>query len=391
MDLSFTKEQEAFRRDVAAFIEKELPPGITDEVEDEKTLEFSHRFAKKLAEKQWLCIGWPKEYGGGGYSLMEQAIFAYEVCYHRASFHTVLHAGINFVGPALLLFGSEEQKKKILIPIAKGDLRIGLGFSEPDAGSDLASLKTRAKLEGSHYVIDGQKIYQTYAHQNEMVVVAARTNPEVSKHKGISIMLCDLKSHGITMRPQHTIDGLCHQNEIFFDHVRVPKENLLGEENQGWSYMGAVLTFERGSAGLRMAGTLRRDFDDFVRFCREAKRAGRPLCEERFVQQRLVEIATELEALTLLAWRVVGLITKKQVPTVEASALNLSAKEWKRHFAEKAMEILGPFGQLEPGSKWAPMAGKIERIYMATFGLSAAATPEIMKNVMATRGLGLPK
>ncbi|MBI2854080.1 MAG: acyl-CoA dehydrogenase family protein [Chloroflexi bacterium] len=391
MDLNFTEEQKAFRKEVASFIERELPKDISDEDDGDEAWQFSLTFAKKLAERGWLCIGWPTEYGGGGRSLIDQAIFGEEVYYHRAAFHSVVHAGIYFVGPGLMHFGTEEQKRRILPLIAKGEIRVGQAFSEPEVGSDLSSLKTRAVRDGDYYVVNGQKTYQSWARRNDMTVVAARTDLEANKYRGISLMLCDLHSPGVTVRPLNTIDGLSHLDEIFFDNVRIPRQNLIGAENDGWNNLATILTFERSTSGLRVAGARRRDFDDFVQFCRDARRGGKALCENPFVRHKLVEMATELEVLSLLAWRVFWLSSQKIVPSTQASALNLGAKEWQRRFVERAMEILGVYGQLEPGSKGAPMNGRIEHLFMRSFGLSAAATPEIMKNLMAVRGLGLPR
>lgn len=395
MDFSFTEEQEAFRKEIVAFIKSEVPPGreqydhSIDQDNSEEAWEFALAFAKKLVEKRWLCIGWPKEFGGGGYGPVEQAIFQEELCYHHAAYHSVINGAIDFVGPAIMRLGSDEQKRRFLPEIARGELRMGLGLTEPDAGSDLASLKARAVRVGNYYILNGQKTYQTWAHRNEFVALAVRTDPNVPKYKGISVILCDLKSPGVSVRPQYGLDGR-RLSDIFLEDVKVPQENLLGDENQGWSYITMMTTFERKTMVMRTVGARRRDFDDFVQFCRQAKLQGITLRDKPFVKHRLVKMSVELEVLSLLAWRVVCLESKNIIPTVEASAANLLAKEWQRKFAEGAMEILGAYAQLEPGSKWAPLGGRIQQLYMGSFGLSAAATPEIMKNIMAIRGLGLP-
>lgn len=388
MDLGFTEEQEKLRAEIIAFIRKEVPPEINDEDDSDETFEFAKSFAKKLGERRWLTIGWPKEYGGGGYGHIEAAIIQEELYYHRAGFNTICHPGITFLGPGLLHFGTTEQKLRILPAISRGELIVSQSLTEPNAGSDLASVQTRAVRDGDFYILNGQKTFLTNIHRAHMTYLLVRTDTAAPKHKGLSVIMCDLKSPGITIRPLSTIDGIRYLSEVFFDDVRVPKENLVGEENLGFQHIQTILAFERGNT--RYVGRYTRLFDDFLQFCRESHRNGKSICDNPFVQHKLAQLGTELEVWRLLAWRVIWIMSKNIVPTYEASALNLYVKQWWRHFAEVAMEILGPYGQLK-NSKWAPLDGRIERLYMGSLGLSQAATTEIMKNIMAIRGLGLPR
>jgi len=356
------------------------------ETKDEERLRIIKRFRSKLAEKGWLTIAWPKEYGGEAHSYMEQAIFDERVSYYRAP---GMGIAIGIAGPTILMFGTEENKRDWIPRIAAGEIEMWLGYSEPNAGSDLASLKTSAVEDGDEYVINGQKVWSTIAHLADYAWLVARTDPSAPRHKGVSFFIVDNKSPGVTIRPLINIVGVHSFNEVFFDNVRVPKRNLIGRENLGFYYLMTALDFERLMVGI---GGFKRVFEQFLGYVKEARRDGRPLGKDPRVRFRLAEIATKIEVAYMFFWRTAEMLDKGLVPNVESSVLKLTTTELSRDFADAAMEILGPYGLLETDSKWVPFRGLAPRGYLdcisATIG---AGTSEIQRNIIAMRGLGLPR
>ncbi len=402
MDFAFTPEQEAFRQEIRQWIKVNMPPewvgdesffGAKDPVELSKAVhEFSKGIAKKLGEKGWLAAAWPKEYGGLGLTPIEQLIYKEEMIYHRVPGTDMGVGGITWIGPALMIFGTEEQKKEHLPPLARGERWWCTGYSEPEAGSDMANVHCRAVLQGDEYIINGQKLWTSGGYVNDywqwMIV---RTGADEPKHRGISILIVDLKTPGITIRPLISMAGTHDLNEIFYDDVHVPKSNLVGEENRGWYHIMVSLDFER-TAGVAMAGGVRRMVDDLIEFAKEAKINGQPLANDPLVRHKLAEIAIETEVGRMLAYRVVWMQTKGLIPSYEASMIKLYATELMQRVAHVGTQIMGLYGQLEIGSKWAPLRGTMEHAYLSTVGMTiAAGTSEIMRMIIAVRGLGLPR
>jgi len=398
MEFGFSEQEQAFREEVEDFLKKELPPDWPErsrhwpggygsmEMEDPELLEIAREFRRKLAQKGWLTISWPKEYGGEAHSHMEQAIFEERMTYYRAP-----GAGIAIAisGPTLLRFGTEENKREWIPRIASAEIEMWLAYSEPDAGSDLASLQISAVEEGDEYVINGQKAWSTIAHLADYAWLIARTDPEAHRHHGVSLFIVDNKSPGVTMRPLINMVGVHSFNEVFFDNVRVPKKNLVGEKNMGFYHLMTALDFERLMVGI---GGFRRVFEELIRYVKQAKRDGAPLGDNPSVRQKLAEIATKIEIAYLFFWRTAEMLDKGLVPSVESSLLKLTTTELSRHLANVTMEILGPYGQLELGSPWTPFRGMAPRGYLdcvsATIG---AGTSEIQRGIIATRGLRLPR
>jgi alkylation response protein AidB-like acyl-CoA dehydrogenase len=282
----------------------------------------------------------------------------------------------------LLQYGTEEQKQEYLPQIARGEIEFALGYTEPEAGSDLANLQVKAEKKGDFYVVNGQKVFNTGCHFSQYVWLAARTDPSVSKHKGISLLIVDMKTPGITVRPLWVMDGE-RSNEVFYDDVKVPRENLVGEENRGFYYILTALAHERSFP----VGNLRSAFEDFVDYVKEEGLGKDPL-----VQQRVAKLATELQALYLLSYRVAWLIQKNTAPHWEAPMVKVYMTEFMGRFSDTAMEIMGPYGQLQAGSKWAPLKGRIEKLYRhAARRNISAGTSEIQRNTIATVGLKLPR
>ncbi len=395
MDFKFTEEQLALRKEFEDFFRevmtKEAPPGWEAGLEStyatEEGWNFHRSMAKRLGEKGWLSRPWPKEYGGQNAPIIEQLLFSEVRGYCRAPGVDVF--GIGMLAPTLLMWGTEEQKQKHLPPIAKGEIMWCQGWSEPDAGSDLASLTTRAVRDGDEYVINGQKIWTSGAHKADWCFMLARTDPEQPRHRGLSYFLMDMKAPGITVRPLISLEGSHLYNEVFFDDVRIPKENLVGEENRGWYITLMTMNFERSSVGGIME--MKRTIEEMVKFCHETKRNGEPLSKDPFVRHRLAQLAIDVEVGHALSYRVAWLQQKGEMAAYEASAAKVYASELAQRIAYTGCQILGLYGQVKK-SKWAPFAGRFESAYQLSPGMNiAAGSSEIMRNIIAWRGLELPR
>lgn len=390
MDMSLTLEQEAFRKEVRRFLDKELPPGwiggpISFGVVDR---EMEMKWRKMLAEKGWNTMGWPKEYGGQGASPLTQIIFMEEwYCRGAPGIDTF---GIELLGPTLMIHGSEEQKREHLGGIARGEVVWCQGYSEPESGSDLASLQTKAVEDGDDYVISGQKIWTSYAQYADWIFVLARTDPEAPKHRGITFFLIDMKTPGITVRPIQEMSGESSFNEEFFDSVRVPKSNVLGEVNRGWYVAMTLLDFER--TGIAHPAGGRRILDMLIEYARETNHNGISLAKDPGVRAKLSDVAIDLEVSRMLAYNVAWMQSEGAVPNKEASVLRVLSTQTSQKLARVGMEVLEMKGQLEPGSKYAPLQGFIEHQYLFSVPYTIeSGTAEIQRNVIATRGLGLPR
>ena len=398
MEFGFSQKELEFREEVEDFLKSELPadwpvksrhwPGGygTIEIQNQEMVDTAQEFRQKLAQKGWFTIAWPEEYGGKAHSYIEQAIFDERMSYYRAP-STGIATGIS--GPTILRFGTEENKQDWIPRIANAEIEMWLAYSEPDAGSDLAGLQTTAVLEGNEYVINGQKVWSTVAHLADYAWLIAKTDPDGHRHHSVSLFVVDNKSPGVTIKPLINIVGVHSFNEVFFDNVRVPATNLIGEENAGFYYLMTALDFERLLVGI---GGFRRFFEELVAYVNQVEREGKPLVKKNSVRIKLAEIATKIEIAYLFFWRTAEKLDKGQVPDVESSVLKLTTTELSRHLANVAMEIFGPYSQLETEGEWTPIRGMAPRGYLdcisATIG---AGTSEIQRSIIATRGLGLPR
>jgi alkylation response protein AidB-like acyl-CoA dehydrogenase len=383
MEFRFTPEQETFRAEVRDFARREWSGEDGGEGGGRSAFDRSVAFRTKLAERGWLTRAWPKEYGGMEASHLDQAIYSEEMALAGAPGPDM---GVDRVGPTLMLFGNDEQKGRFLGPISRGELNWCQGFSEPGAGSDLASLQTRATKDGDFYVINGQKIWTSNAHYADWIFCLARTDPDAPKHRGISFFLIDMKTPGISIRPLINMAGQHGFNETFFDSVRVPKENLIGEENRGWYIAATTLDFERSGIN-RIAAATRtlRAILDHVRTRPELRARAE-------IRHRLAELALEFDLGRLLAYRVAWMQSQKQVPNYEASMSKLFGSEMQQRLANFAVATLGLGGQLLPGDPHAQLGGRAALYYQSSVSLTiAAGTSEVQKNIIATRGLGLPR
>lgn len=390
MDLHTTTEQEDFRSEVRAFLDKELPSDwiggpISFDTVDRKT---EMKWRKMLAEKGWNTMGWPKEYGGQGASPMTQLILMEEWSYRGAPGLDTF--GLNLLGPTLMVHGTEEQKKEYLGEIARGEVVWCQGFSEPESGSDLASLRTSAVLDGDDYVINGQKIWSSYAQYADRMFLLARTNTESVKHRGITFFLMDMKSPGITVRPIEEMSGESSFNEEFFDDVRVPKQNILGEIDRGWYVAMTLLDFER--TGITHPAAGRRILEMLVQYASETTINGKSIASNPIIRGKLADIAISLETTRLQAYHVTWMQSEGLVPNMEASMLRLLSTQTSQRLARVGMEVLGMKGQLNKASKYAPLQGFIENQYLFSVPYTIeSGSQEIQRNVVATRGLGLPR
>ena len=385
MDFRFTPSQEAFRQELRDFLAEELPK-IKSGDEGELFGAFSQPFSKKLADKGWIGVAWPREYGGKELGHVERTIFTEEMVAHEAptAYH---HVAERQMGPSIIRQGTEEQKRYFLPRIVSADVSFAIGMSEPGAGSDLASVQTRAVVDGDEYVVNGQKIWTSSAHLADWIWLVCRTDPEAPKHRGISILLVDMKSPGITVRPLINMAGTHGFNEVFFDSVRVPRKNLVGEENRGWYVVAENLDYERsGIERITATAGLYHGLVDYVRAHRGADDG--PVQAARY---ELADRAVELEVGRMLAYRVAWLLSQDRVPNYEASMSKAYGSEWTQRVARTGMKIMSAYGMARTPQE-RELRRKIEGAYLTTASATiAGGTSEIQRNIIATRGLGLPR
>lgn len=387
MDFSFSYEQKKFREEVRQFLEEEIRQGTFEPNCDVWMTGNSPEFSRKVAQRGWIGLIWPKEYGGQGRNNVDRLILTEEMLHYGAP--TACHwFADRQVGRAILAHGTEEQKKEFIPKIIRGDAFFAVGMSEPEAGSDLASLQTRATKDGDYYVIDGQKVWTTGQFRNYIYLVA-RTDPQAPKHKGISEFILDMSSHGITIHPLVVITGEAEFNEVFFDNVRVHKRYLIGEENRGFYQILNQLDYERSGIE-RLMGNYPL-FDALIKFAKETKRNGKPLSQEPLIRNKLSQLQIEFEVGRLLVYRVAVVMDEGRAPNWEAAMSKTYCTTFEKCLANAAMEILGPYGQLMADSKLCPIRGLAPRSYLGSKGYSLqGGTTEILKNIIALRQLGLP-
>jgi len=395
MDFRFTEDEEAFRREVRQWLKQEIPqrwveldPGIWEETEESWAL--AREFQRKLGQKGWLAPAYPKEYEGLELSHMKRLILAEELAYNRTPISIEEEITVNWVGPSIMLFGTEQQKKEYLARIAKGDIIFCLGYSEPNAGSDLASLQTRAVEVGDEYVVSGQKTWCSYGHLADLCWLAARTDPDASRHEGISIFIADMKTPGITVRPLINILNRHSFNEVFFDDVHIPKENLVGQKNKGWYQLVIALDFERSSIGY--AAGNQRIIEELIKYVKETTRNGKPLAYDPLIRDEVAQLVVENEVARMMAYRIAWMFSRGLHPSYESSMSMVFVSEVMRRTANAGMRILGHYGELDRDSKWAVMNARIMRMCLSSLSIGVGGgSNEIQRNIIAIRGLGLPR
>ncbi len=395
MDFSLTEEQESLRKEFDTFFaeeEKRAPVGwggwIFGVFDEDDVWAYHCSVAGKLGQKGWLSLPWPRKYGGREHSYIEQLLFNEVRGFHRVP--GVDLWGPQIVAPSLMEYGSEEIKQRWLPDIARAEINWCQGWTEPNSGSDLASLSTTAVADGDDFIINGQKIWTTGAHRADHIFILARTDAKAPKHHGLTYFISEMKSPGIKVRPLLFMNKSHEYNQVFFDNLRVPRRNIVGEVNQGWYVAVTGVNFERSMIGVFAAA--KRDLEDLVKFCRETTRDGRPIADDPLVSHRLAEFAIELEAGRQWAYYVAWIQSKgKKVPG-EASAAKYTISESIVRLANFAVESMGLCGVIKHGSKWSALHGTFENLCQASLGgVIAGGTTETQKNIIAWMSLGLPR
>ena len=382
MNFTISPEEQTFKEEVHNFFLGNLPAVTEARKEWDAGQGFGPncwKLLQKLGEKGWLCPTWPKEYGGLNLSFMYRYILMEEMDYFTNIYTTV---GAGMAGPVILRQGSEKQKEDFLPRIARGDIEFALGYTEPQAGSDVAAISIRAEDRGDHFLMNGTKLFNTRVHYAQYHWLGARTEATTPKYKGISLFIVDLKTPGIQISPIYTVGGQ-RTNEVSYENVIIPREGLVGEKNKGIYYIMEALDFER----ISIASGLKRDFQELVDYARENGLGKFPVIRHKFAS-----LSIEIEAARLLALRVAWLINTGKIPNYEAAMLKMIIAETRQKFVNTAMEIMGPEGMLRGEESGAPLNGKMEWLYRDSLeSLVTRGTSEIMRNIIAQRGLGLPR
>jgi alkylation response protein AidB-like acyl-CoA dehydrogenase len=397
MDLHYTPEEERFRDEVRAWLAVHLPTGweqlaFGDAENMDQWMAFLKDWQHKLYDAGWAGLSWPKEYGGRGATIIEQLIFTEEMARAKAPNLMNISIGVELVGPAIIHHGTEEQKLRYLPKILSAEEIWSQGFSEPGAGSDLASLQTRAVLQDDGFVITGQKVWMSWAEYSDYCILLARTDPTAPKHKGISFLLVDMRSPGITIRPTKQITGEAEFSEVFFDSVVVPRENLVGGLHQGWAVAMTVLMHERGTSAIGYQIRLRGELDELIRLAQSLEREGHRASDDPLLRQKLAQAYIEVEILKHNIYRSVTQIMRSGKPGPESSIVKLFWSEMDRRQKELGLEMLGMYSQLMKGSKWAVDYGRWLRAFVwSRAGTIYAGSSEIQRNIIAERVLGMPR
>ena len=390
MYLDFTDEQQALRREIRGYYERLFTPELRaafDEEWDECGGPVFRKIVGAMGRDGWLGIGWPREYGGQGRSALEQFIFWDETYRARAPLPVI---GVNTIGPTIMQYGTDEQKRELLPKIVRGELFFGVGYSEPNAGTDLASLQTRAVRDGDHYVINGQKIFTTHAHDAEYIWLAARTDPDAPKHKGITMILVPTDTPGFSVTPIYTLGGE-RTNATYYEDVRVPVSNRVGPENAGWQLITSQLNHERIT--LAAPGLADRLVDEVWAWAENALTpAGGRLLDEPWVQLSLARVYAKLEALRILNWRSAWSITAGVPNMAEASAVKVMGTEFFVECYRLLLEIVGAVGTIPHGEPGALFGGLLEQAYRGATTLTfGGGVNEVQRDIIAMAGLGLPR
>jgi alkylation response protein AidB-like acyl-CoA dehydrogenase len=395
MDLSFSREDEEYRREVRAWLRKNLPKKSAERDGGELTIDDPRRIAtakawqRKLYEAGYIATGWPVEYGGQAASVLRQSILNEELVMARAP-TPIGMMGIQMLGPTLIRMGTDEQRKRFLPKILVAEELWCQGYSEPGSGSDLASLKTRAELEGDFFVVNGQKVWTSTAQFADWMFCLVRTDPSAPKHKGISYLLIDMKSPGITVRPLVQMTGQAGFNEVFFDNVRVPRQNLVGKLNEGWLVANSTLGFERNM----LASTTRTQqlMGDLLRLAARRARDGHKAMRDPALRQRLADLQIRVEAMRLHSLRQLSDQIHGRTGGIGASINKLVTTELNHAICATALEVLGESAGLAKGAPHVEDRGVWPIDLMFTLGMIiGGGTSQIQKNIIAERGLGMPK
>jgi alkylation response protein AidB-like acyl-CoA dehydrogenase len=389
MDLAYSPKEERFRAELRAWLQQH-PPGPEPE-RMEEWVAYGKAWQRRLYEAGWCGISWPTEYGGRGATLIEQVIFQEEMA--RAKTPLLINlAGLTMGGPVLIAHGTDEQKQRYLKSILAADEIWCQGFSEPNAGSDLAALNTRAVLDGDDFVVNGQKVWTSFARYADWCMLLVRTDPDAPKHKGITFLLANMHSPGVTVRPLKQISGDEDFNEVFFEDVRVPRRNVIGHINGGWEIAITTLMHERATLTFSRQLQSRVALTDMLAFARTWQRRGRAATADPLVRQQLAQALIESDVIKYTAYRSLTKTLRGGVPGPEGSIEKLFWSEMYQRMLDTALAIEGPYAQLVKGAAHVPAEGMWPHLMLYSRGRTiAAGSSEIQRNIIAERVLGLPR
>jgi len=397
MDFALTPEQQSFRDEVRHWLERNLPRSWAErlhggsDIPRPEAYEFLRNWQRKMYDAGFVGLTWPKECGGRGLTFMEEMILHEEMALAKAP--PVLNIlAIGMAGPTIIAYGTEEQKKRFPPKMLSCEEIWCQGYSEPNAGSDLASLGTRAVKDGEYYVVNGQKVWTSLAHVADWMMLLARTDPDAPKHKGITYFLLDMHTPGVTVKPLKQITGDAEFNEVYFDNVRVHESQILGGLNNGWAVGLTTLMYERLALGFGLQVRLRIALDSLVALARRTTKNGTPASQDPVIRQKLAQLWIDTEVFKYTGARAITRLLKGELPGPEASTGKMMWVEGHQRLQELAMEIEGPYAQLTRGSAWAIADGLWQHTFLRSRANSIeGGTTEIQRNIIGERVLGLPK
>ncbi|HTQ62750.1 MAG TPA: acyl-CoA dehydrogenase family protein [Candidatus Solibacter sp.] len=393
MDLNLTADEIVFRDEFREWLEANVPKdwSVWRERPLEDSFPYLRAWQRKLYEGGWAAVSWPKEYGGRSASLMQQSIFWEEMARLEAP-PMANSLGLGLIGPTIIAYGTEAQKKRYIPKILSAEEIWCQGFSEPNAGSDLAALQTEARLDEGHYVVNGQKVWTSYGWVGDWCELVVRTDVAAPKHKGLTVLLVNMKSPGVEVRPLRQMTGESEFNAIFFRDVRVPAENVLGKVNDGWNVAVSTLMHERGAYGARLILIFKRDINRLIELSRIIQRNGCPASQDPVLRQKIAQCCADVEIMRLNQLRAFSRITATGAPGPEGSIQKLFWSELNQRLQQLAQEILGPYGQLLAGDAHAIDNGIWSYGYLRSRGNTIeAGTSEVQRNIIGHFVLGLPR
>lgn len=395
MDLNYTDTERQFRDELRAWLESNIPSDWRSRSGNgypvDEQFAYLRAWQKKVHQGGWAGVAWPREYGGRGATVIEQVIFNEELA--RAGAPPMANVlGLTLIGPTIIAHGTEAQKQRFLPNILSADEIWCQGFSEPNAGSDLASLSTEAYLDNGDFVVNGQKVWTSLAWAADWCELVVRTDAAAPKHRGLTVLLVDMRSPGIDVRPLRQITGESEFSEVFFHDVRVPKQNILGAPNDGWNVALGTLMHERATLGAGLHIIYKRQFERLVELARTIDRNGAPASCDPVIRQKLGQIYAEIEVMRLNQMRSISRLNHGGTPGPEGSLQKLFWSELNQRFQQVAQEVLGPFAQLEKGSEFAFDDGQWAYSYLRARGNTIeAGTSEVQRNIIGHFVLGLPR
>ena len=397
MNFTLTPDQESFRNEVRAWLSRNMQQDWVarlrqgSDIPRPEAYAMLRRWQRQMYDAGFVGLTWPKEAGGRGLTFVEEMILQQEMALSKAP--PVLNIlAIGMAGPTIIAYGTEEQKKRYPAKMLSCEEIWCQGYSEPNAGSDLAALQTRAAKDGEYWVVNGQKVWTSLAHVADWMMLLARTDPDAPRHKGITYFLLDMNLPGITVKPLTQITGDPEFNEVYLDNVRVHESQILGGLNNGWAVGLTTLMFERLALGFGLQVRLRIALDGLIELARRTRRNGSPATKDATIRQKLAQLWIDTEVFKYTGARAITKLLKGELPGPEASTGKMMWVEGHQRLQELAMEIQGPYSQLTRGSKWAIESGLWQYSFLRSLANSIeGGTTEIMKNIIGERVLGLPK